>query len=452
MFAIKQFDALLRDGHANYRTRAQYQRILATRRSGQRTRALQLFASFIKANPNSTLLDEVMMEYGWTLRDAGEFAKARTVYVDVVEKFPKSAQASEALWLSAWCDIRTGQTARAVAACNRLIEQYPGTDYEGRGYFWLGKLHERLGHWENAETAYRRVVELDTYYYVTRAEDRLVALEQEKKIKRGTMNGVRKTIADSSVSLASLQKMPFPRVELLKQVNDYGAAIAEMESLIDRYPDQKAMLYYHLIDANQHIGQTYRAYIMAYRFSRLPSVRSNGATPPQEIGQLLYPIPFRDQLEKAAAEFNVDPHYVAAMIREESRFQADVVSLAGAYGLMQVMPTTGETIAKKIGIPKFNKQMLFDPEVNMRMGSWYIRYLADMFEQDFYLVSGAYNAGEGRMGSWKRRFEITDPDEFIENVPFDETRNHIKKVMDSYHAYRHLYGEPEPIPSDPLQG
>ncbi|MBT3266817.1 transglycosylase SLT domain-containing protein [Candidatus Poribacteria bacterium] len=441
--AIRTFEGLLRSGHPNYKTRAQFQRILATRRSGQRTRALRLFREFITENPWSSLLDDVMMEYGWTLRDARDFATARKAYAEVVAKFPKSAQAPEAAWLTAWCDIRLKRHAQSMASLNTLILAYPTSDYAGRGHFWLGKVHERLGNPQRAADAYRQVVEMDTYYYGARADEKLRELSDSGAVGPEYIDSVQRMVRQASVSVDTLHHMPIARVEMLTRLDDDAAAIAEMESLLDRGKDDRPLLYYHLMQANERLGRTYRAYIMAYRFSNLPEVRWSGDDPPVEVGQLLYPIPFEESLVKAGEEFGVDPHYLAAMIREESRFNASVVSWAGAYGLMQVMPDTGKRIAPRIGIEEFDKDMLLDPEVNIRMGAWYIRFLLDEFGGDFSLVSGAYNAGEGRMGQWRDRYAITDLDEFIEQVPYDETRNHIKKVMHSYHVYRHLYGEDE---------
>lgn len=441
--AIRTFEGMLKSGHPDYKTRAQFQRILATRRSGQRTRALRLFREFTTGNPWSSLLDDVMMEYGWTLRDARDFATARKVYSEVVAKFPKSKHAPEAAWLTAWCDIRLKRYAQSFGSLNKLIQAYPTSDYAGRGYFWLGKVHERLGDARKAADAYRQVVEMDSHYYGARADEKLRELVRNGAVEEGYIDSITRMIRQASVSVDTLREMPTARVEMLTRLEDGEAAIAEMESLLSRRKEDRALLYYHLMRENEKLGRTYRAYIMAYRFSNLPEVRWSGDDAPVEVGQLLYPIPFQETLEKAGREFDVDPRYLAAMIREESRFNAGVVSWAGAYGLMQVMPGTGERIAKKIGIPKFDKDMLLDPEVNIRMGAWYIRFLLDEFGGDFSLVSGAYNAGEGRMGQWRDRYAIEDLDEFIEQVPYDETRNHIKKVMHSYHVYRHLYGDDE---------
>lgn len=441
--AIATFETALRSGHPNYRTRLEFQRILAVRRSGQRTRALRLFRSFIERNSWSALLDDVMMEYGWTLRSADRFSEARAVYADLLRRFPKSPYAPEAAWLVAWCDMRLGQYARAVSSLNRLIEAYPQSSYAGQGYFWLGKMHERLGHWESAARAYQRVVERNVYYYAVRAAERLEELETAGRVPEGTVARLRERLAPASLNLDALRTPPTERVALLRKLQDTGAEIAELEHLRERADGSlRARVVYHLADAYNRHGNGYRAYQVAYAFTQLPEVRWNGNIPPTEVARMLYPLPFREAIQKAAEEFNVDPLYIAAMMREESRFQPEVVSGAGAHGLMQLMPQTAEMIARKLGIRDFSVAMLRDPEVNIRLGTWYIRFLLDRYG-DLVLVSGAYNAGEGRMDEWTRRLRLEDIDEFVENVPFDETRNHIKKVMHAYAMYRQLYGAEE---------
>jgi soluble lytic murein transglycosylase-like protein len=129
------------------------------------------------------------------------------------------------------------------------------------------------------------------------------------------------------------------------------------------------------------------------------------------------------------------------MIREESGYDADAISHAGAYGLMQIMPVTGEDVAQRLKINSFEPKMLFEPEINIQIGTWYMKNLMDTFDNNHALVSGAYNGGQGRMKQWLEELNLSDMDEFIEDIPIDETRRHIKKVMDSYYIYKELYSE-----------
>ncbi len=442
--AIETFEAILTRGHANYRTRAQYQRILAHRRKGSRTRALKLFQEFVKQNPRSTLMDDVLMEYGWTLRDSGDYAAAQDQYAKLARLYPSSRLAPEAAWMAAWCEIQLGRYTQGLETLHQLVESYANSEYAGQGMFWVGKMNERLKRWDKAAKAYEKTLAMNAWYYAARAEERLQELEREGRVKEGRMEKARSMIAKASVSIEELERMPYERVTLMRSLGDLDAAIAEMSAMLeDNDPDNRARLYYHLRDVYEQAGEGYRSYLMAYRFSQLPETQWDRETAPVEIGKLLYPMPYLDAINRAAKEFDVDPRYLAAMMREESHFRQTVASSAGARGLMQVMPETGRWIAQNIGMKSFDTKMLLDPEVNIRLGAWYIRFLLDRFGDDFALVSGAYNAGAGRMNEWRERFQNNDLDEFIEQLPFSETRRHIKKVMHTYDVYRELYEDGE---------
>jgi len=140
---------------------------------------------------------------------------------------------------------------------------------------------------------------------------------------------------------------------------------------------------------------------------------------------LYYPYAYKEQIEKYGSHYNLDPLFTLAVIRQESNFMADAVSYAGARGLMQIMPSTGEGIARQIGISDFNVNMLFDPDINIKMGSFYLRQQLDSFSQNEFYCLGAYNGGPGRMSGWvSGRGDM-----------------YIKKVMGNYYFYQILYQE-----------
>ncbi len=154
---------------------------------------------------------------------------------------------------------------------------------------------------------------------------------------------------------------------------------------------------------------------------------------------LTYPYGFKEYIDKYSSEFKLDPLYVLAVIREESRFDPKAGSYAGALGLMQIMPATGKSIANSLNIKNFSNEMLYDPETNIKMGCFYLSRQLQNFNQNKYFACGAYNGGPGAMSKWIASYKSDDIDEFIENITYDETRNYIKKVMASYYFYQLLY-------------
>jgi len=147
---------------------------------------------------------------------------------------------------------------------------------------------------------------------------------------------------------------------------------------------------------------------------------------------------FEDLIKEYSLKYKIDPLLALAMIREESRFNAWDESTAGARGLMQIIFSTGEWIAQKLDFKDFNDEMLFSSEININFGCWYIGYLKGKFSNDIILIISGYNAGPGTTDKWLERYDRSDLDNFVENIPYAETREYIKKVMKSYQMYKRL--------------
>ena len=163
--------------------------------------------------------------------------------------------------------------------------------------------------------------------------------------------------------------------------------------------------------------------------------------------QKLYPRYYADAVEKYAKMYNVDTFLIAAMILEESRYNAEAISWAGAIGLMQIMPATGRELAQQLKIRRFRTSMLKQADINIRMGTKYISDLNSWFDGNPMLVIGAYNGGPGRMKRWVKSKNIKDIDLFVEKIGIRETRLHIKKVINSYDHYVQIYRKTDEPPA-----
>ena len=150
------------------------------------------------------------------------------------------------------------------------------------------------------------------------------------------------------------------------------------------------------------------------------------------------------QIVAAAAEAKVDPYLVLSVIRQESTFNEGATSRAGALGLMQIMPQTGKTLANNLGIRRFNHSSLYDPDVSIRLGSYFLGDQVRQFtngataDMGFELGLAAYNAGPHNARQWLERFPHDDADAFIERIPFKETRLYVKLVLKNYAIYKAL--------------
>lgn len=152
-----------------------------------------------------------------------------------------------------------------------------------------------------------------------------------------------------------------------------------------------------------------------------------------------YPMTYAPEIRAAAAEFSLDPAYVASVVLAESSFDAEAVSSAGAIGLMQIMPATGEWIAGKLEDEPFDVQRLYQPEVNLRYGCWYLRFLLDRYDEDMYTASTAYHQGQGRVDQWLEDPQYSQDGRTLTAISSAVTDTYVNRIMESYAHYQELY-------------
>lgn len=158
------------------------------------------------------------------------------------------------------------------------------------------------------------------------------------------------------------------------------------------------------------------------------------------LGRLFYPLPYKEQITACAAACGVDPLLVAAVIYTESGFNAEAVSPRGARGLMQVMPSTAEWAAEMLGYAAFTPDMLFDPQHNIEIGTWYLGDLLRQFQGSEVIALAAYNGGRNRVRQWLESGTWDGSGESLEQIPLSETRNFVRRALKSYQRYQDLYG------------
>ncbi|MDO0825486.1 lytic transglycosylase domain-containing protein [Desulfosporosinus nitroreducens] len=158
-----------------------------------------------------------------------------------------------------------------------------------------------------------------------------------------------------------------------------------------------------------------------------------------DLQKIIYPYPHRTVVEKYAAQYGVDPLFVLAVIREESKFLPQSESHKGAKGLMQLMPSTAQSIAESIGDKAYSEEYLLDPEKNIQYGTWYLASLQKLFSNNRPLVIAAYNGGRGRVQEWIKSGQIDPENIRLEDIPFKETRDYVDRVLKSYQKYIKLY-------------
>ena len=353
--------------------------------------------------------------------DADRLQSARTHYRAVLagEYVPDAPLAA----------VRLGSLAlvegRARAAAELFEERYrragaPAWERQQMGFWWAQSLH-RADAPDSAKLVYRAVRALDPFsYYGMRAGELLGDSAVQLQPGPTVDAAVRAPVAHS-----------LDVVDVLRAAELVDEAAFETARLRDRHSDAL-----YALGSEYHArGQTARGVSLGRDLFRAEGSWN------RQLLQLVYPFPFRDDIVRAAQAHELDPYLVAGLIRQESMFNPRARSVAGALGLMQVMPQTGTRIAGGLGMRSFSTSQLTDPAVNLRLGT---KYLADQIRGHNGRVIdaiAAYNAGPHRVARWSAFPEYRDDDLFVERIPYQETRDYVKIVQQNARIYRMLYGE-----------
>ena len=445
--ALKEYNKIVSLYPASgYLTRAIYQSTLCYRRKGQPQLAEKHLTDFIAKYSWSALADDASYDLGWVQENEKQYDKAIASYRRLTTQYPNSDRLPRAYWRIGWIQFRNGQYADCIATFTTLQKGFPHDSWAKAARFWIAKTYERQNRLKEAEAVYSAIVKANHWYYSGAAKEHLKRLQSQTDAptKSDVLVTPRVRVTVNSPAWRNIGSQKTSRVAQLMRLKLFEDALTELEGLIKHNNSNLRDNYYNLILCLEKLKRFQQAHGYADRLSRFQPLRARSNAIPVELYRLLYPLYYTDLLQKHTTKYEIDPLFVAAMIREESRYNADAVSYAGAIGLMQIMPANGPEFASRLKIPRFNTKMLYNPDINIQMGSWYMKSLMNQFDNNHALVAGAYNGGPGRMRRWIKAKQIPDLDEFIEDIGIDQTRRHIKKVIDSYIIYQQLYSNPAP--------
>ncbi|MBA4158047.1 MAG: transglycosylase SLT domain-containing protein, partial [Gemmatimonadetes bacterium] len=408
-------DALYLSGRAQYR---------AGRRSQARTTYLQVAERF----PGTQQGAEALYLVADLHHDAGEMARARQAYRRVADGFRDIDRAGLALMRLAGMAYLERDYADAARIWNEYRSSYPQGQLWLQSTYWAGRAAEAAGDRAAAAARYREVRAREPMsYYALRSAEHLgepfwpIPMAAAPQVEPAARTRVDRWMR---------------AVDLLRDAGLYDEADAETDRLV-RSVGNDRNLTYPLAEALNERGYSVRGIRLGLQMQRQdPNMN------PRLI-RILYPFPYRDVIEAESLERGLDPFMVAALTRQESLFSARISSPVGARGLMQVMPETGRMVAAGVGIARWDEELLFQPEINVHLGT---RYLADQvraYDGSLPSVFSAYNAGPHRVEQWKRYPEYGNEELFTERIPFRETRDYVKILTRNIAIYHGLYGASE---------
>jgi soluble lytic murein transglycosylase len=397
-----------------------------------REQALLTIDRLVREYPKSREAAEGLLVKGRLLEAAGSTDAAEAVYANLAAGYPLTEEAGAAIWQLGWLAWFRGARAEAAGLWTRLPALRGGRRYRDAALYWTGRAWQESG---DADAAGRQFAQLlsesPRSYYGILAARRAARPVSAQEDPAGPALPVD--------PLAPLQgESRFVRAQALRMVELADFADEEMDGLTRRAAGDPAQLYAlsaaYARDARYHLALR----ILRLHFHLLARA---GAALPRAFWEIYYPFGWRAELTEAAGRAALDPSLVAAVVREESSFYPLARSRVGARGLMQLMPETARPMARARRLSFNAGAVLDDPGANLTIGSAFLAGLMREFG-DARLATAAYNAGPTRVKEWWAQRRSDDLEVWVEQIPFDETRGFVKRVMLSWDEYRRLYGRP----------
>jgi soluble lytic murein transglycosylase len=399
------------------------------------TLARQLIADFPESEWAAETLNNLASHY--IIND--DDAAADRVFRELLQRFPKHRHAERAAWKAGWWSYRNGDFAVTADLFENAAGTFPRADNRPAWLYWSGRARDRLGDPSAANARYRLAVTDYQNTYYGRLAVKLLEQRQQPPV------GPSATIAPPEVPPAGVPNDDLIRA--LAAAELYDDALREVQYAQRVWGDSPQLqATFAWVRHRQGLGlkaterfNALRGAINTMRRAYPQFMTAGGENLPPDVLRIIFPIDYWPLITKYAKAHDLDPYLLAALMAQESTFTPEIRSAANAYGLMQITPPTGRTLARQLGIRRFTTSMLTQPETNVRMGTKYFKDMVDRFGGVHYALAG-YNAGPHRVVDWLKESPGLPQDEFIDNIPFAETQNYVKRILGTAEDYRRLYG------------
>jgi soluble lytic murein transglycosylase len=371
--------------------------------------------------------------YYWSTIDR---ANAVSYYSRVANGFPDEKNAPIAAWRAIWMDYEV-RKPEAAAEIEAYVQKYPASGFVPDALYFLGRAAERAGDPDHARTYYsKEEARYPQTYFGMRSKERLQAIGSGSLDPAEFVSTIPDApqLGDLTAPIPPAAEDRWERAQALRSIAFDSSAELELRAAYAQTQAPRLMLEAALaaIDAEH--------YAAGIAFARIAYPQPEARKPselPSVVAKALYPLPYLPQVERAATKNKVDPMLVAGIMRQESAFASEAVSTAGALGLMQVLPKTAPGLARRQKL-RYSRARLFDPEYNLTLGTLYVNDLLKQFGTPEAALA-AYNAGEDRVELWQSERKYDDIPEFVESIPFTQTREYVQIVLRNADMYRLLH-------------
>ena len=352
-------------------------------------------------------------------RDAHDFTTARQHWSEIAQRFPASAEAPRARFLSGLVFYSQGRRVEAAREWDSLFLGGQGREEGLAGGYWAGRAHHDLGDTATANARWRQVISRSRLSYYGRLSYQRLGLRDSSLVAGDDQFASFRALEKARLRLRLLSatglgpELGLEANWLMAQAGNEPSTVVAIASLLREYSraTYSAQLGWRALEAGAADSRTYR---------------------------LIFPLVFRSRLVQSSLAERVEPALTAALIRQESLFDSTATSRAGARGLMQVMPAVGRELARARRRTGWNADSLYQPGVNLELGTAHLAWALKRYGR-LERTLAAYNAGGSRVTRWSRFPGSSDPELFVEWIPFPETRTYVRTVLRNLEFYRGLY-------------
>jgi soluble lytic murein transglycosylase len=394
--------------------------------------------------PTSPWLEDALLSAANLHLVHHEYDQALDAYREAQQRFPNGPRASYLHWKAAWLTLRQGRNEEAKKQFEEQIAVYPNGGETPAALYWRGRLAEEDKQFAMARAFYTKLSErYRNFYYAELARGRMKDLPASAAplTEYPILDRVPPLQSDVKIKESDppTDELHAQKAELLGNGGLVDFAVRELQAVSvaeggSWVPSEEARLYVETGHYDRAIEVMKRC-APSYFALDIPDM-------PRAYWEALFPKAYWNDLKRYAAANGLDPYLVASLIRQESEFNPNAVSRANAVGLMQLLPKTGRNVAKQVKLRRFNYSQLYTPAVNLELGTRYFRGMVDKFGGSFEYALAAYNAGSDRVEEWLNDGKYRDPQEFVESIPFTETREYVQAILRNASVYKQLYGTP----------
>ncbi|MGA1869340.1 MAG: tetratricopeptide repeat protein [bacterium] len=396
------------------------------------TKAETLFNKLLERFKNWPDNDKVIYYLGRIAEERKEYESARKIYMKIIDKVPDGEFEKNALWRIGWGYYSAGEYKEAADFFSQWAERFSSYDMvdKHKFYYWQATALEKMQKHESARTIYKKIFD-DSYwsYYSGCASMKVKDIQDPFTQKR--------------ISFKCFEKINRNEQRILNEIKEL--------TLFELEEEVRDKIEYYLNRNGYSIGFYYQLAILAYMNMHYDvsidcasqfyyKVKPDELTAEDEA--MLFPLAYKDKIGILSHRYKINPWIIISLIRQESFFDPQCLSIAQAYGLMQIIPPLGYKLANKLRPSTyFAPESMYDPNINLEFGFHHFQELLGKFDQNIIHAIAAYNAGSGAVSSWEKRFPGCTIEEFIENIPFGETRKYVKRILRNCWMYYRIYSQ-----------